>query len=122
MPTTSGAITLDLGPANIRICVTRQDSKTFGWTLLDQGAPVDLTGATLQLIVNTTEDGGGTELFDISQSNVLDATGLFTFKPSTVDLDQTPGTYFHQIKWDDGAGEILTIAAGEFVIGPDIQP
>jgi hypothetical protein len=121
MATTIVPITLNLLPQPLDICITRKDAFTFGFELTKDGSPIDLTDDTFLLTVNEAADASGAELFQLSESNTPDATGIVTFLPSVVDLTQAPATYFFDVqRTASPSGEIRTIIKGEFVISADI--
>ena len=113
-------LTLDLSPVPINICIARRDSFVYGFLVEDADGTIDFTGSTFLHATNPAVDGSGVDLFEIAEFNTPDATGLVQFKPSVADLTQVPASYFHDIQWTDAAGNVRTIIAGTYEIGPDI--
>ncbi len=120
MPTIVATINFNLLPQPIDICITRRDSFPFGFLLEQDGAPVDISGNTYLLTVDTADDGSGTEFFSISENNTPDTAGFVEFLPSVVDLTQAPGDYFFDVQQTTGGGQVRTIVKGKFQIAKDI--
>ncbi len=120
MPTIVATINFNLLPQPIDICITRRDSFPFGFLLEQDGAPVDISGNTYLLTVDTADDGSGTAFFSISENNTPDAAGFVEFLPSVTDLTQAPGDYFFDVQQTTGAGQVRTIVKGKFQIAKDI--
>ncbi len=121
MATTATVKILDLSPIPYDVCVTRRDSKTFGWILEDDNGPIDFTGDAFVLTVNSQADGGGSSIFNTPNSNTLDATGLIEFLPTIVNHTQVPAEYFYDVQWTDAGGDVFTVLKGSYTIGPDIS-
>lgn len=84
--------------------------------------PLDNTGFTYNLTVNTEKDpepGVGTELLQVSGAPG-GADGRVTFTWSPADADQTPGVYWYDIEQVDLGGFVKTIAKNQYVIYQDI--
>ncbi len=120
MPTIVATINFNLLPQPIDICITRRDSFPFGFLLEQDGAPVDISGNTYLLTVDTADDGSGTEFFSISENNTPDTAGFVEFLPSVADLTQAPGDYFFDVQQTTGGGQVRTIVKGKFQIAKDI--
>lgn len=85
--------------------------------------PVDLTGATLVMTVNTEKDPVDTtnELFKIS--GVIDAdptTGKVSFTPTAENTDQPKAKYWYDISMETAGVSARTIVKAPFVISMDI--
>jgi hypothetical protein len=120
MPTVVATINFNLLPQPIDLCITRRDSFPFGFLLEQDGAPVDISGNTYQLVVDTAADGTGTELFAIAENNTPDAAGFVEFLPSVANLTQVPANYFFAVRETTPGSEIRTIVKGGFQIAADI--
>lgn len=114
-------IELNLGPVAIDIQITRRDSFPFGFILTQNGTPIDLTGSSAILTVNPSPTGSQPDLFAVPNINTPDATGVFTFQPTVLDLTQSPGDYRWDSQWTDALGDPRTYASGLFRILPDIS-
>ena len=106
------------------ITMYRGDSYPITLALTDKtsGNPIDLTGCTLLLTVDSLEEppDDTTALFDIP--GVLDAdptTGKVTFTPTSTDTG-TPGSYFYDVQLTDGDGNIRTVVKSTFTVSQDI--
>lgn len=93
----------------------------FTFTEEDTGDPIDFSGDAVVLTVNATKDGSAADLFQLSPTNALDATGVVKFRPTTAQMAAlTPDTYFYDVEWTTAAGDVRTLVAGEWVIAPDV--
>lgn len=116
--------TLNLCPLVIDFCLSRGDSVAFTFTL-KTGNPalaIDITGSTFLLTVDPEPNPADAvnNLFQLAGTLTNPTGGVVQFQPTPVDLDQTPGVYFHDVQWTDSSGAIRTIAAGEFEIQQDV--
>ncbi|HUT76453.1 MAG TPA: hypothetical protein VM285_02140 [Polyangia bacterium] len=116
----AACVVVDLSPVCINLKLTRRDSFPISFTLTQIGAPVDVTGSSFLFTVNTAEDGSGTELFQKTNTNTPDTTGVATFEPTTTDLNQTPSEYFYDVQWTDAAASVRTVVLGTLEIVADI--
>ncbi len=117
---TTTVVTLDLSPVVIHLKITRRDSFTYGFILKQNGSEIDLTGSTFVHAVNPVEDGSGSDLFSIAQSNVPTTNGLVQFTPSIANLTGTAGDYFHDVQWTNASADVRTVISGKFTLGKDI--
>jgi hypothetical protein len=106
------------------ITMYRGDSYPITLTLTDKAtaAAIDLTGCTLLMTVDETENptDDSTMLFEVE--GALDAdpeTGKATFTPLAADT-ATVGNYFYDIQLTDADGNIRTVVKSTFVISQDI--
>ena len=118
------ATTLNLCPSSVDLCFTRADTVPFTFTLVDEdGSPIDITGSTFILTVDPEPDpvDASANLFTVPGVITDGPGGVVQFTPSSVDLDQTPDTYFYDVEWTDAGSNIRTIVNGEFEIRQDIS-
>lgn len=103
----------------------REDSFPFQFVLTDEdsGAALDLTGSTFLFTAADTPDldGGGAQLFQLTENNTPGVAGVVEFLPSQANMDQPQATYFYDLEWTDGSGRVRTVAKGKFIIGPQIS-
>ena len=115
-------------------CIARKrgDTAPDKITVLDPeaavaGTPLDVTGFSYQLTVNTEEDPDpvgppivGVELVTIAGTLVDAPNGVIEFPWSPTEADQTPDDYFYDIQQTDTAGKILTIAKEQYIFQQDL--
>ena len=87
--------------------------------------PLDVTGFTYKMTVNTEEDPDpgppiGTELVSITGTITDGPNGEVEFPWTPTDADQAPEEYFYDIEQTDTAGKILTIAKERYIIQQDV--
>lgn len=104
----------------------RGDSYPITLTIRDKDTsdPVDITGYSFRMTVNTEKDPTSiaTQLFTVD--GVLDAdptTGRVSFTPSDTDTDHPSGTYYYDIEMTDTGGNVRTIAKYKFKLVQDIS-
>jgi len=115
MPTT-----LNRCPEAINICLTRGDTKPFGFTLLDEdGNARDLTGHSYELTVNTESDPSDATNEVFTVTGVV-SSNTVSFNLSTSEADQL-GTLFYDFQETDPSADIFTIAKGEIEWRQDIN-
>ena len=116
------------------ICIARKrgDTAPDKITVLDPeaavaGTPLDVTGFSFQLTVNTEEDPDpvgppivGVELVTIAGTLIDAPNGVIEFPWSPTEADQTPDEYFYDIQQTDTAGKILTIAKEQYIFQQDL--
>lgn len=122
MASTKTATVTDLQPQLINLCFTREDSFPFTFNLQQGGSAIDLTGSSFLLTVHDSPDAdaGGSQQFQISESNTPDTTGDVTFTPTQANMDLAQGTYFYEVEWTDSLSNVRTVISGEFIIGPQL--
>lgn len=102
----------------------RGDSRAKVFQIKDaDGVVVDITGFAFKLTCNTNRNptiSDGTELFSLTGVITDAANGKVAFTPSTVETDQTPGTYYYDIQMTDGSGGIETLFKALLLIEQDI--
>ncbi len=85
------------------------------------GAPLDVTGFSFKLTVNTEQDPDpGTEIASINGSITNPSGGEVEFPWTVGDADQVPDDYFYDIQQIDTAGRILTIAKERYQFQQDV--
>ena len=105
-------------------CFTRGDNPTIVVTVTDANSadplnpdPVDLTGATAKLTVDSLQSpvGTATQIFELTGAVQAPATGgIIHFQPTTVQANQTPGSYFYDVQVILADGTRRTIATGDW--------
>ena len=122
MAGTTVAKLLDLGPIPVNICFSRGDTKRFTFTLSISGSPVDLTGASALLTVDTSPSPADAvnNLFVLTGVIAAPLSGVIEFQMSAVQADQTPSKYFFDVQLTDGSGDIQTIIKGDYIFAQDI--
>ena len=115
-------------------CIARKrgDTAPDKITIIDPeavtpGTPLDVTGFSFKLTVNTEQDPEpvgppiiGTELVSIIGSLIDAPNGVVEFPWSSAEADQVPEDYFYDIEQTDTAGKILTIAKEQYIFQQDI--
>lgn len=88
----------------------------------ESGYPVDITGYSFTMSVNTLEapPNIGTQLFSLAGVITSASGGLVEFAPSALQADQTPGTYYYDIQMTDAGGRIQTLCVGTYTFTQDI--
>ncbi len=115
------------------ICIARKrgDTAPDKITVLDPEiavpTPLDVTGFSFQLTVNTEQDPDpvgppivGVELVTIAGTLIDAPNGVVEFPWSPGDADQVPDDYFYDIQQTDTAGKILTIAKEQYKFQQDL--
>jgi len=115
MPTT-----LNRCPQEINICLTRGDTSSFGFTLLDEdGTAYDPTGSTFVLTVNTESEPTDATNQVFQLTGVLNSN-VVSFAPDATQANQTPGVLFYDLQETESGGGIFTWAKGEIEWRQDI--
>jgi hypothetical protein len=107
----------------IDITRKRGDNFPFQFTLTDEaGVPIDITGFSFRMVVDPSNAPGDAlgNILDLTGVLVTPAGGVFQFEPTTVDMNITPETYFHEVQMIDAAAKVRTIVQGTFIIEQDI--
>ena len=116
--------TLNLGPAETNVIVTRGDTEPFSVNIKNpDGSAHDLTGyasviATVDPNENPVDDTAN--LFTMAGVFSAPTTGVATFSPLPGDLDLAPADYYIDFARVDAASKKLTIAKGFFRVLQDI--
>ncbi len=88
-------------------------------------APLDITGFSFRMTVNTEQDPVpptiGTEIAAITGTITNPAGGEVEFPWSAGDADQVPEDYFYDIEQTDTTGRILTIAKERYQFQQDVS-
>ncbi len=91
----------------------------------NNGAPLDITGFSFKLTVNTEQDPVpptiGTEIASINGSITNPTGGEVEFPWLAGEADQVPEDYFYDIQQIDTAGRILTIAKERYQFQQDVS-
>ena len=110
--------------AKTTLSLYRGDSYPIAFTLKDAptSTPVDLTGCSLLLTVDTLAEppDDTTQLFQLT--GVIDAnptTGKVYFTPATTDT-ATVGSYYYDVQLTDADGNIRTVVKSTMTIAMDI--
>ena len=112
--------TLNRCPEAINICLTRGDTRPFGFTLVDEaGAARNLAGYSYVLTVNTESDPTDTVNQVFSAIGSISGNDV-SFNLSALEADQL-GTFFYDLQETDPSTDILTIAKGEIEWRQDIS-
>lgn len=91
------------GTESFNLCWARGDDDPKTFTIKDsEGAPVDISGWTLSMAVNTEKDPSDTvnEIFNVAGAFVTDGVdGQISFTPPALSLDSVaaPGSAFYDI-------------------------
>lgn len=91
----------------------------------DPTLPLDITGFSYILTVNTEQDPDpaapiGTELVTIAGTITDAPNGVVEFLWTPANADQVVDDYFYDIQQTDTSGKILTIAKNEYKFQQDI--
>jgi archaellin len=110
--------------AKTNISMYRGDSYPITFTLTDSatGSPIDLTGATLIMSVDTMADPPDDTTLQFEIDGVIDAapeTGKVSFTPTSTDT-ATVGLFYYDVQLTDADGNIRTVAKNTFTITMDI--
>ncbi len=87
------------------------------------GVPIDITGYTFLMTVNSVKDPTTIEHQMFQVNGVLDAdptTGKVVFTPTTGQTDIPPAKYYYDVQMTDNAGHVRTVAKFKLVIRQDI--
>lgn len=108
----------------LNICLQRGDTFAFSFSLTDSEteAPIDITGYSFLLTVDTLENppDATTNLFSLTGVLTNPTGGVVQFSLSALQADQAPDTYYYDVQMVDGVGGKRTVAKGEFLIEQDI--
>ena len=110
------------GPTQEDIEVVRGDSPVIPLSVTSGGAPVDITGGTFELAVDTQAKpvDNSTSLFIVSGVIVSGPAGTVTFQPSSAELNLEPKTYYYDIQMLLN-GSKRTLLKGKFIVQQDIN-
>jgi hypothetical protein len=101
----------------------RGDNFPFQFTLTDSsGTAIDITGFTFRMVVDPSPvpEDALSNIFDLA-GIITDAVGgVFEIRPTTGDMDITPGVYFYEVQMIDAGSNVRTIVAGQFAVEQDI--
>lgn len=87
------------------------------------GTPVDITGYTFVLTVNSLENppDNTTEIYSIAGSILSGPAGTVEFVPTAGNADQLAAEYYYDIQMIDAASRIKTIEKGKYTYTQDIS-
>lgn len=89
----------------------------------DDGVAIDIsTGYSFKMTVNTEKNPADNtnEVFSVTGQITDGPNGIVSFSPSTLQADQTPGTYYYDVQMVYPSGAIRTLEKGRYVIVQDI--
>jgi len=115
--------TFDMSYQATNITRVRGDTFPFAFRVKDSnGTVVPITGYTFKLSVDTREepDDDTTLLFEIDGVITDGDNGLVQFTLSSLQADQTPGTYYYDVEQIDLASKTRTILKGEWIVVQDV--
>jgi hypothetical protein len=102
------------------ITVKQREAKTLRFTCISAGAAVDLSTATLAFMVKGSKSdldaSAKISKSDADFGKTLASTGIVTLPLSSIDLNQTPGRYYAELKITFDATNIDKSADMIFVI------
>ena len=109
-------------PATLDICRIRGDTFPFTVTISQGGSPVDISGYTIVMTVDPSEEPSDAlnNLFSLTGTVTDGPNGQVTFALTAPDADQTPGEYYHDMQFTDLSGNIRTFAKGSYEVIQDI--
>lgn len=102
---------------------TRGDTYSLTITLKDSdGDPIDITGGSFTLTVDTLENPEDATTLDFSSSGTITnaAGGEVRFDFTAGNADQTPGVYYYDIQYVDAAAAVRTVLKGKWFVSQDI--
>ncbi len=104
--------------------VIRGDTRIINITLTSGGQPVDITGWEAFLTVNsnndpTTDTGAVIEKQTSVHTNPTQGQTMFTLTNSDTQ-NLVPQTYFYDIQFKDGDGNIISTPQAQFIVVADI--
>jgi hypothetical protein len=103
---------------------TRGDTLADRFTVTDSsGAAVNIAGWTFALTLNTEKEpvDATNELVQLEGTITNAAAGEVEFPWTTVEADQTPGTYYYDIQYITDTGEKYTPEKGTYKFTQDIN-
>lgn len=109
------------------ITMYRGDSYPIAFTISyrinsNTTAPIDLTGCSLLMTVDTLENppDNATKMFDVAGVLADDpTTGIVYFTPTALNTSAI-GSYYFDVQLTDADGNIRTVAKDKFVVSQDI--
>ena len=111
------------GRQDIDFTFARGDTIGIQVTLTDGTDPINLTGASVKLTVNTEQEPADAtnEVFELT-GNITDAVnGVVEFVPSIAQATQTPAEYFYDVQVTLASGRIVSALAGSWTYVADIK-
>lgn len=105
--------------------ITRKRGDTyadeFAITYKSTGEPVNLTGCTFKLTVDTRKNptDTSTQIYQLSGTMADPTDGTVEFAPSAIQADRL-GYFFYDVEMTDATGKKRTIESGKYVYTQDI--
>lgn len=92
--------------------------QTFGYER--NGAPIDLTGATINLMLKKTKTGPSAFTFSTGNNiTITDAVnGRWSLDSTVIDIEA--GTYYYDVELTENNGNVSTYLSGKWVILQDV--
>ncbi len=99
----------------------RGDTYPIEITVLSNGAPMAISGASFLLTVDSRKEptDGTTQICQLTGVITNALTGSVSFTPTAPQMDHV-GKFFFDIQMTDGTGAKRTIDAGKFTLKQDI--
>lgn len=111
---------MDLRPAKHDIKVWRNDTLAINFELSIDGAPIDLSGATIRMQVRP-EVGSNTVTLALTEGDGITVTGSSHNMVEVKKLITTAaGSYVYDLESQFSNGDVKTYVKGNFVISQDI--
>ena len=112
-------------PLDIPLCRTRGDTFPDTWRLGTAAVPVNITGFTFEMTVDTLAEPGDalTNVYTLTGVITDAPNGLFQFAPSGAQADAlNPNLeYFYDVQMIDGASAKRTILKSTLTVTQDIN-
>lgn len=109
-------------PFALNLCRVRGDTFPFIVTIEVDDVPLDITGFTIVLTVDTREEppDATTVVFQASGVVTNGPAGQVTFSLTGPQAATTPGDYFYDMQYTDLGSKIRTFAKGTWTVLQDI--
>ena len=100
----------------------RGDTAPDRFTITSEGIPVDITGCTFKLTVNSERDptDATNQLFTVNGVITSAPAGNVDFSPTALQTDIAPGRYYYDVQMTDATTAIRTVQKGSYRIVQDI--
>ena len=109
-------------PTTLNLCRVRGDTFPFTVVLKSGTTAIDITGFAIVMTVDPSDEPttNTNNLFQASGVVTDGPAGKVTFTLTSGQADQTPGDYFYDMQYTDGAGAIRTFAKGTYQVIQDV--